>query len=180
MSAPPFPTAAAAAAPALREAPGRALETPGAVEVLQNFRIIFRSARRHFHEVEERCGLSGSQLWALSVVAGAPGIRVKDLARAMAIQQSTASNLVEQLVRAGLVSRSRAKPDQRTVQLHTTEAGAAVVGQAPSPLVGMLADALSRLDPARLALLNDLLLELVRTMREADLSARHTPLADIR
>lgn len=56
-------------------------QAPETIEALQNFRIIFRSVRRHFHEVEERCGISGSQLWALSVVVQSPGIRVKDLAR---------------------------------------------------------------------------------------------------
>lgn len=148
-------------------------------EALQNFRIIFRSVRRHFHEVEEQCGISGSQLWALSVVAQAPGIRVKDLARSMAIQQSTASNLVEQLVRQGMVRRARENADQRIVQLYPTQTGQEAVDRAPKPLVGMLPDVLSRLEPRRLATLNRLLDEVVQTMRKADRTARHTPLADL-
>lgn len=150
-----------------------------ATEALQNFRVIFRSARRHFHEVEERCGISGSQLWALTVVVQSPGIRVKDLARSMAVQQSTASNLVEQLARQGLLRRARESADQRIVQLYPTEVGQEAIARAPKPLVGILPDALSRLDPKRLATLNRLLDEIVRSMRSSDQSARHTPLADL-
>ncbi len=152
---------------------------PGAVEALQNFRVIFRAVRRHFHEVEERCGISGSQLWALSVVVQAPGIRVKDLARSMAVQQSTASNLVEQLARQGLVRRARESPDQRIVQLHPTDAGRDAIARAPRPLVGILPEVLSRLEPKRLALLNRLLDEIVGSMRASDRAARHLPLSEL-
>ena len=148
-------------------------------EALQNFRIIFRSVRRHFHEVEERCGISGSQLWALSVVVQSPGIRVKDLARSMAVQQSTASNLVEQLSRQGLIRRAREDADQRIVQLHPTDSGIEAIARAPRPLVGILPDVLSRLDPKRLATLNRLLDEIVKSMRSADRAARHLPLSDL-
>ncbi|MBX3613792.1 MAG: winged helix-turn-helix transcriptional regulator [Burkholderiaceae bacterium] len=154
-------------------------QSPETIEALQNFRIIFRAVRRHFHEVEERCGISGSQLWALSVVVQSPGIRVKDLARSMAVQQSTASNLVEQLVRQGLIRRARESADQRIVQLYPTEAGEDAIARAPKPLVGILPDVLSRLEPKRLVTLNRLLDEIVRSMRTADRSARHTPLADL-
>lgn len=154
-------------------------QSPETIEALQNFRIIFRAVRRHFHEVEERCGISGSQLWALSVVVQSPGIRVKDLARSMAVQQSTASNLVEQLVRRNLIRRARESADQRIVQLYATEAGEDAIARAPKPLVGMLPDVLSRLEPKRLVTLNRLLDEIVRSMRAADRSARHTPLADL-
>lgn len=176
-----------AAAVETQPSPGGSADRPSlppgqsadAIEALQNFRVIFRAVRRHFHEVEERCGISGSQLWALSVVVQAPGIRVKDLARSMAVQQSTASNLVEQLVRQGLIRRARESTDQRIVQLHPTEAGEQVIARAPKPLVGILADVLSRFDPKRLATLNRLLDEVVKSMRSADRSARHLPLADL-
>ncbi|MFA7666762.1 MAG: MarR family winged helix-turn-helix transcriptional regulator [Burkholderiaceae bacterium] len=132
---------------------------------LRRFREIFRSVRQHVGEIERRCGVSGSQLWALSVVVGSPAIRVKDLAQAMAVHQSTASNLIEQLSRQGLLRRERDRFDQRIVLLYATEAGVAVVAQAPRPLAGLLPGALARLDPARLASLNSLLAEIVESMR---------------
>jgi DNA-binding MarR family transcriptional regulator len=138
---------------------------PPAAEALRRFRTIFRSVRTGFQEAEQRCGIPGSQLWALSVVVQNPGVRVKELAQAMAIQQSTASNLVEQLVRQTLISRERSITDQRSVRLHPTERGRSLVAQAQQPLTGMLPHALSRLDPHRLQQLTTLLDEVVSSMR---------------
>lgn len=172
-------TAATRASDARPDGVNAGVQSPETIDALQNFRIIFRSVRRHFHEVEERCGISGSQLWALAVVADSPGIRVKDLARAMAVQQSTASNLVEQLARRDLLRRAREATDHRIVRLYATPAGQAAIEHAPRPLTGILPDALARLDPKRLATLNRLLEQIVRSMRAADRDARHTPLADL-
>ncbi len=33
--------------------------------VLGQFRILFKSIRRHYHHVERQAGISGAQLWAL-------------------------------------------------------------------------------------------------------------------
>ena len=153
--------------------------SPQAIEALKRFRVIFRSVRQHFHEIERRCGVSGSQLWALSVVVGSPGIRVKDLAQAMAVHQSTASNLIEQLSRQGLLRRERDRIDQRIVLLHATEAGERVIARAPRPLSGLLPDALSRLDGPRLVQLNGLLAEILDGMRDIEPEAASTPLADL-
>ena len=64
------------------------------LEVLQQFRILVKSIRSHYQQVEARSGVSGAQLWALAHIAGSPGSKVGELARALAIHQSTASNLV--------------------------------------------------------------------------------------
>ena len=69
-----------------------------ALGVLQQFRVIYGSMRRHFREVEERCGLSGSQMWVLQEVQHSPGIGVNELAGRLGIHQSTCSLLVEKLV----------------------------------------------------------------------------------
>jgi len=34
------------------------------LEVLEQFRIIVKSIRRHYQDVERRAGLKGAQLWA--------------------------------------------------------------------------------------------------------------------
>lgn len=155
------------------------LPLPEAIEALKRFRVIFRSVRQHFHEIERRCGVSGSQLWALSVVVGGPGIRVKDLAQAMAVHQSTASNLVEQLSRQGLIRRERDRIDQRIVMLFATDAGQQVIARAPRPLSGLLPDALARLERTRLVALNALLAEILEGMRDIEPEAASTPLADL-
>jgi len=126
------------------------MKKPRMLEVLEQFRIVFRSIRRHYLSVERRAGISGAQLWALSQVAGKPGLKVGELARDLAIHQSTASNLLRRLVRLGLVKRRRAGRDQRTVALYVTPQGLKVLRHAPQPRIGVLQQALSDLPPKTL------------------------------
>jgi DNA-binding MarR family transcriptional regulator len=73
------------------------------LDVLEQFRIIVKSIRRHYQDVERRAGISGAQLWALAQIAGQPGCQVGELARALAVHPSTASNLVRELEARELV-----------------------------------------------------------------------------
>lgn len=150
-----------------------------AIAVLQQFRFIFKSAKKHFLWVEQETGISGSQLWALAQIGSAPGLRVTELARALAIHQTTASNLVDKLAKRKLIRRERKRDDQRVVQLFVTRLGNDIVSKAPKPYEGVLPDALMRLPQADLDKLDDLLKSLTRRMRVRDASGRRTPLAEI-
>lgn len=147
-------------------------------DVLKQFRVIFRSIKRHFTEIERQCGISGSQLWALASVAEEPGVRVTELARRLSIHQSTASNLVDALVRRGLIERRRGAIDQRVVELYPTRAGRGVVRKAPQPLQGLLPDALDHLAPETLSALHLQLESLLQVMQLRDASAAQVPLSD--
>lgn len=138
---------------------------PSEVEVLQQFRLIFRAVKRHFQSVEEACGVSGAQLWALAQIAGQPGIKVGELAKALAVHQTTASNLVDRLSRAGFIERRRSTRDQRVVELYPSHAGTTALGRAPEPLRGVLPDALAALTPAKRLQLSLLLSELTGLMQ---------------
>ena len=70
-----------------------------------------------FRSVETKAGVSGVQLWALSVIGDVPGIGVSRLARTMDIHQSTASNLLRPLLAQGLVLSDRVATDKRAVHL---------------------------------------------------------------
>lgn len=147
--------------------------------VLQQFRIVFKSVKKHFQWVEKETGVSGSQLWALAHISGAPGTSVTELARALAIHQSTASNLIDKLAQRELVRRERKRDDQRVVRLYLTRQGQAIVAKAPKPVEGVLPDALMRLPKADLHKLNTVLSGLTQLMRVRDASGKHTPLSDI-
>jgi DNA-binding MarR family transcriptional regulator len=114
--------------------------------VLRRFRLVFNAIKSHFRAVETKAGISGAQLWALSVVRNQPGIGVGELARAMDIHQSTASNLLRGLLDAGMVVAAREGTDRRAVQLHATARGTRVLAKAPGPFSGVLPQALARLD----------------------------------
>jgi len=139
--------------PTRKKAPAADATDPAA-RVLRRFRLVFNAVKSHFRAVETRAGISGAQLWALSVVQAQPGLGVGELARAMDIHQSTASNLLRALVEKNLVLAERGGPDRRAVQLKVTARGARALAKAPGPFAGVLPEVLARLDKRTLARLD--------------------------
>lgn len=137
-----------------KPASAAAATTDPAARVLRRFRLVFNAVKSHFRAVETKAGISGAQLWALSVVQAQPGIGVGELARAMDIHQSTASNLLRALLEKNLVAAERGGEDRRAVQLQVTARGAKVIAKAPGPFTGVLPEALARLDKKTLARLD--------------------------
>ena len=150
------------------------------LDVLEQFRVIVKSIRRHYQTVEARAGISGAQLWALSQIAGQPGCQVGELARALAVHPSTASNLVRGLSARGLVGRERGARDLRHVQLYTSAKGRRLLAKAPRPLIGVLQQALSELAPERLRALHAELAHVISHMRRKQVAAaRALPLSEM-
>lgn len=157
--------------------------TPGGhdaadVRVLRRFRRVFNSVKAHFQQVEKRAGVGGAQLWALSVIDAWPGIGINELARAMDIHQSTASNLVKTLVERELIGQSKSGADRRMVQLRLLAAGKRVLRRAPGPFTGVLPQALASLDAATLARLDQDLARLIAVLG-ASRRAGKIPLGDV-
>jgi DNA-binding MarR family transcriptional regulator len=150
------------------------------LEVLTQFRVVFRTIRRHYQDVEQRSGITGALLWALSEIAGRPGCLPGELARALAIHQSTASNLLRRLEARGLVIRQRRSGDQRKVQLFATRKGLKVLKAAPQPLIGVLQQALSDLPASNLRALHAQLARLIKAMRIKSPEARTALLSEMR
>jgi DNA-binding MarR family transcriptional regulator len=146
--------------------------------VLRRFRVVFNAIKTHFRQIEKQAGIGGAQLWALGVIAGRPGLGMNDLARAMDVHQSTASNLVRGLVQRGLISTQKTGPDRRAVSLKVLPAGRKVLRLAPGPFTGVLPEALHSLDARTLARLDADLGKLVAVL-QADESAGSTPLAQL-
>lgn len=149
------------------------------LEVLAQFRIVFKAVRRHYGEVRNRSGISGAQLWALSIIAERPGVKVGELAAALAIHASTASNLVRDLKSIGLVEGQRHGTDQRMVNLNATAKGRQVLKRAPKPLIGVLQRSLSDLPMSDLGALHLQLSKLIKAMKPRDAKAARTPLSDL-
>lgn len=122
--------------------------------VLRRFRLVFNAVKTHFRQVERKAGVGGAQLWALSVIRDTPGIGVNDLAFAMDVHQSTASNLIKTLVEQELVVAEKNSSDRREVQLRVMPAGTKVLRRAPGPFTGVLPQALASLDAQTLSRLD--------------------------
>lgn len=149
------------------------------LEVLKQFRVLLRSIRRHYQWVEQECGLSGAQLWAMAEIGGAPGLKVSELAQQLGVHLSTASNMLRRLEELALVKRMRINDDHRVVRLQLTAKGDRSLRCAPRPLVGILQQALADLPQVRLDSLHADLGEVIRLMKFKDVKARSTPLSDI-
>lgn len=135
------------------------------LQVLKKFRIIYGPVRQHFREIEQTCGITGSQLWILQEVSKSPDIGISDLAEHMSIHQSTCSQLVEKLVARGLLVKERSKEDQRRVGLCLTTEAAEMLKIAPSPSEGVLPEALQALPESALLALEKSLMEVIGQLR---------------
>jgi MarR family transcriptional regulator, organic hydroperoxide resistance regulator len=149
------------------------------LQVLKKFRIIYGSVRQHFREVEQTCGVTGSQLWIMQEVASTPGIGVSDLADKLSIHQSTCSQLVEKLVARKLIDKERSKEDQRRVGLRLTDEASKLVKDAPGPAEGILPEALSTLPAATIQALDTSLEKVIEQLQIRDDKLAEKPLSDL-
>lgn len=150
-----------------------------ALQVLQKFRLIFRSVKQHFRWVEERCGVSGAQLWLMFELKQIPGLRVSEIARALSIHQSTASNMLDKLERRDLIERRREGADRRVVRVFLTSTGKRVIDVAPQPARGVLTEAINRLPYAALQNLEASLDMLIFEMKVRDQEGAMQPISDL-
>ncbi len=150
-----------------------------ALDVLQQFRLIYGSMRQYFRLLEERCGRPGSQMWVLQEVQLSPEIGINELAGRMGVHQSTCSLLVDKLVAQGFVAKSRQSADLRRVGLTLTESGRAALAALPGPAEGILPAALADMPLVALKTLHINLDELIRHLPGKDDACAETPLAEI-
>ncbi|HMM46386.1 MAG TPA: MarR family transcriptional regulator [Thiobacillaceae bacterium] len=153
--------------------------SPAATEALRQFRVIFGAVRQHFQAVEKVCGVSGAQIWAMAALRQRPGLRVSELAQALSIHASTASNLLDKIEQAGLIRRERNSTDQRVVRLYLTAAGEKALEKAPQPLTGILTHALGQLSDEALERLNHDLATLIAHMGGTDTRDAQKPLSEV-
>ncbi|MBV6323762.1 MarR family winged helix-turn-helix transcriptional regulator [Duganella violaceipulchra] len=155
-----------------------AAELPSPTRVLRQFRVVFNAVKTHFRNVEKAAGIGGSQLWALSVVQQRPGIGVGELARALDVHQTTASNLLKSLAAQGLIALDRNGSDRRAATVTLLPAGEVRLGSAPGPFAGVLPDALATLDARTLVRMEHDLSILIAAL-EAGTAGADIPLADL-
>ena len=155
------------------------LQAKLATNSLQHFRVIFSSVKKHLADTELSCGISNSQLWVLYELNRAPDLKVSELAANLAIHQSTASNLIEKLVKKMLIVKKRETTDQRVVRLSLTEQGLGLIQNAPPSPRGVLRDSLDRLDMDTLTALASSLEQLTLQINSKDLGAGLIPLSDL-
>lgn len=153
--------------------------TPLTLEVLQQFRVIYGSMRQYFRELEECCGLPGSQTWVLQEVERTPEIGITDLAGRLGVHQSTCSILVEKLVAKGYLAKQKASKDQRRIGLRLSPLGEELIARLPGPAEGLLPEALSSIPAVSLKTLHINLDELIQHIPGKNETFAATPLAEM-
>lgn len=148
------------------------------IRVLRHLRELYRVSQQHFQRIEASCGLSGAQLWALAELRAHPASTISELARALSVHLSTASNLVDRLEDRMLVRRHRGPPDQRVVRVALTTQGEAMLRLAPKPAEGIIQDALHRMRKDALERLDRDLDALLRQARSRNPAAAMKHLAE--
>ena len=149
------------------------------LQVLKKFRIIYGSMRQHFREIEQTCGVTGSQLWILQEVANAPGIGISELADRLSMHQSNVSQLADKLVTLGLLTKERSKEDQRRVGVCLTDEALALLKNAPGPAQGLLPVALQTLPESILLDLDKSLIAVIGELHISNDKLAGTHIADM-
>ena len=150
-----------------------------ALEVLQQFRVIYGTMRQYFRELEACCGIPGAQMWVLQEVEHSTDIGITELAARLGIHQSTCSQLVEKLVARGCLVKKKQREDQRRVGLFLTSEGRNAIAALPGPAAGILPEALSAIPEVALKTLNINLSELISHLPSKDETFASTPLAEM-
>lgn len=130
-------------------------------EVLDNLRRVFKVVHRYSKRAEKVGGMTGPQVWAMTVLAESSPIRVTDLARRMYLHPSTVVGILDRLEQHALVTRTRSEKDHRVVTVSLTAKGRETVSNVPRIAQGLLLKGLKELPDADLSTVSDGLRQLV-------------------
>lgn len=151
--------------------PARQAAASDAAEVVNNLRRLFKAIHEYSKAVLRNTGLSGPQLWALTVLDLEPALSLGELAERLFAHPSTVSGIVDRLEERGAVSRDRDPADGRGVLLRLTPRGRRLARTSPPPVQVGLRQALERLPALQLRQLRRTLDHVVRATSARGLEA---------
>jgi len=125
------------------------------LEIMQSLRRIFKAIQDYSHEVSDKFGITGPQLWALKTISQNENLSLSDLSRRMYLHPSTMTGLMDRLEKKGYVKRNRDQVDRRVIYLQLTAEGKKLVKRAPNPVQGRMIYGLRNLKKGELSLIYD-------------------------
>ena len=102
-------------------------------------------------EVWEELGLTFSQLRVLSLLNSTRFALAGTIAESLKVRPSTATGIVDRLVRQGLVMRQRDREDRRCVRIYLTEHGRKVISDIREGSDALLGRLFQRFTPGEIA-----------------------------
>jgi DNA-binding MarR family transcriptional regulator len=146
-----------------------------AAEVVQVLRRLFKAIHEYSKAIYKKTGLSGPQVWALTILEEHAEISASELAVRMFVHPSTVTGIIDRLARRRAIRRIVDAKDRRGVRLSLTPLGRKILKRTPPPVQVGLARAIKSLPPRRL---RELRLSLVRIARETEADRMNAPLFD--
>jgi len=133
-----------------------------AAEVVNNLRRLFKAIQEYSKAIFRRTGLSGPQVWALTILDREPALSLGELAQRIFAHPSTVSGIVDRLEERGAVQRVVDREDRRGIRLSLTPLGRRILRKSPPPVQLGLRQALIAMPASRLRELRRSLEEIVR------------------
>ena len=133
-------------------------------EIMQSLRRIFKAIQDYSHEVSNKFGITGPQLWALKTISQNGKLSLGELTKKMYLHPSTITGVVDRLEKKGYVSRDRGQGDRRVINVQLTIHGKKLVKRAPNPVQGKMIYGLRRLKKEKLNSIYDSVNKLVEIM----------------
>jgi len=119
-------------------------------EIMQSLRRIFKAIQDYSHEVSNKFGITGPQLWALKTISQNGKLSLGELTKKMYLHPSTITGVVDRLEKKGYVSRDRGQGDRRVINVQLTPQGKKLVKRAPNPVQGKMIYGLRKLKKQKL------------------------------
>jgi len=114
-------------------------------EILVALRRIIRAIDLYSRQLMEQYGLTGPQLAALHEIAPSKNLSATQLASLLQVSQPTMTGILERLEKRGLVRKVRSATDRRNLEISLTDAGGAMLSNAPPLLQERFCQELSKL-----------------------------------
>lgn len=133
-------------------------------EIMQSLRRIFKAIQDYSHEVSEKFGITGPQLWVLKTISQNESLSLRDLSDRMYLHPSTITGVVDRLEKKGYVARKRDQVDRRVIYVGLTAKGKMLAKRAPNPAQGKMIYGLKNLKKRELNLIYESVRKLVGIM----------------
>lgn len=140
-------------------------------DILVALRRITRAIDLHSRFLANTFGLTGPQLVCLRVLGRHTVLQPGELAKHVALSQATITGIVDRLATRQLLTRERSATDRRHVTVTITDAGRALVKDAPSALQEKFANRLATLPTEEQENIRRTLEKVVRMMDGEDIDA---------
>jgi DNA-binding MarR family transcriptional regulator len=140
-------------------------------EIMQSLRRIFKAIQDYSHEVSEKFGITGPQLWALKTISQNESLSLSDLGKRMYLHPSTITGVIDRLEKKGYVTRNRDQVDRRVIYVQLTAEGKRLAKRAPNPAQGKMIYGLINLKRRELNLIYNSAQKLVEIMEAQNVKA---------